>query len=155
MTKDKKEILENFKKTYRIKPIPAVIVLLVAYFILGTIFHSVNEFGNELTSHFVDALANLFFAWNLGLGLYHGIWRFYNSRKINKVLFPKIEQFINESEDKTYDETETEVYEMIKVAYADYTEKYNKFTKIYWTSIKLSLILPILALVISLVYPQF
>ncbi|WP_141550861.1 hypothetical protein [Bacillus sp. AFS041924] len=95
------------------------------------------------------------FAWNLGFGLYQGIWRLSNSRKINKVLFQKLEQFINESDEKSYDETETEVYEMVKVAYADYTEKYNKLNKIYWTSIKLSFVLPFIALVISLVYHKF
>ncbi|WP_142303682.1 hypothetical protein [Neobacillus soli] len=154
MTKSKKEILEGIKKTYRIKPVTVVIVLIVTVFILGTIFHEVNGFGRQLTSDFFGALISFFFAWNLGFGLYQGIWRFTNSRKINKLLFPKLEQYINNSEEKSYEETETEVYEMVKVAYADYTEKYNKLNKIYWNSIKLSFILPFSALVISLVYHQ-
>lgn len=67
------------------------------------------------------------------------------------MLFPELEQFINNSEQKSYDETNTEVYEKVKVAYADYTEKYNKLNKIYWTSIKLSIVLPLISLFISLV----
>jgi hypothetical protein len=151
MAKNKKEILEDIKKSYRIKPVIAVIVLIVTTFILGTIFRAVNDFGRNLSSDFAGALISLFFAWNLGFGLYQAIWRFYNSRKINKVLFPKLEHFIKESEEKSFDETETEVYEMVKVAYADYTEKYHKLNKIYLTSIKLSFVLPFIALIISLV----
>ncbi len=150
-TKSKKEILGDIKKTYRIRPLSVVIILIGTAFILGTIFHAVNDFERNLTSDLVGALISLFFAWNLGFGLYQGIWRYYNSRNINKVLFPVLEQFINKSEQKSYDETNTEVFEMVKVAYADYTEKYNKLNKIYWTSIKLSIVLPLIALVISLV----
>jgi ABC-type spermidine/putrescine transport system permease subunit I len=154
MTKNKKEILEEIKKLYRIKPITAVMVLMVITFIFMTIIGAVNEFGRKLTSDFFSALLSLFFAWNLGFGLYQGIWQFSNSRKINKVLFPKLEQFINESEEKSYDETETEAYEKVKVAYAAYTEKYNKLNKIYWTSIKISIAFLLITLVISFVYYQ-
>jgi len=90
----------------------------------------------------------------LGFGIYQGIWQFLNSRKINKVLFPKLEQFINESEKKSYDETEAEAYEMVKSAYMDYTEKYNKLNKIFWISFKISFVFPLIALVISFVYHQ-
>ncbi|WP_217270007.1 hypothetical protein [Neobacillus endophyticus] len=155
MTKSKKEILREIKKPYRIKPVTVVIVLIVTVFILGTIFHLVNDFGRKLTSDLVGALISLVFAWNLGFGLYKGIWQFLNSRKINKVLFPKLEQFINESEEKSYDETEEEAYEMVKAAYANYTEKYNKLNKLYWKIINLSIVLLFIALVISLVYHQF
>jgi membrane protein insertase Oxa1/YidC/SpoIIIJ len=154
MTKSKHEILEEIKKLYRIKPITAVLVLIITAFIFMTIYGAVNDFGRKLDSDLVGALISLFFAWNLGFGLYLGIWQFSNSRKINKVLFPKLEQFINESEEKSVDETETEVYEMVKVAYADYTEKYNKLNHIYWTSIKISFAFPLIALVIWFVYHQ-
>lgn len=154
MTKSKKEILEEIKKTYRIKPITALIVLIVTVFIFMTIISAVNDFGRQLTSDFISALISLFFAWNLGFVLYQGIWRFSNSRKINKVLFPKLEQFINENEEKSNDETEKEVYEMVKVLYADYTEKYSKINKIYWTSVKISFAFPFIALAISFVYQQ-
>jgi len=70
------------------------------------------------------------------------------------VLFPKLEQFINESEKKSYDETEAEAYEMVKSAYMDYTEKYNKLNKIFWISFKISFVFPLIALVISFVYHQ-
>jgi hypothetical protein len=70
------------------------------------------------------------------------------------VLFPQLEQFINESEEKSYDVTETEAYEKVKVAYADYTEKYNKLNKIYWTSTKISIAFLLITLVISFVYYQ-
>jgi len=155
MTKSKNEILEDIRKAYRIKPVTAIIVIFFTIFILMSIMGGLKEFGKILNSDYLGALINLFFAWNFGFGLYQGIWRLSNSRKINKVLFQKLEQFINESDEKSYDETETEVYEMVKVAYADYTEKYNKLNKIYWTSIKLSFVLPFIALVISFVYHKF
>ncbi|WP_312472015.1 hypothetical protein [Neobacillus sp.] len=154
MTESKHEILEEIKKLYRIKPITAVMVLLVTAFIFMIIYGAVNDFGRKLDSDLVGALISFIYAWNLGLGLYLGIWRFSNSRKINKVLFPKLEQFINESEEKSVDETETEVYEMVKVAYADYTKKYNKLNHIYWTSIKISFAFPLIAIVIWFVYHQ-
>lgn len=119
------------------------------------IIGAVNDFGRKLTSDFINALISLFFAWNLGFGLYQGIWQFSKSRKINKVLFPKLEQFINENEEKSYDETKTELYEMVKVVYADYTAKYNKLNKMYWTSIKISLAFPFVALFIEFVFQQF
>ncbi|UPM52722.1 hypothetical protein [Gottfriedia acidiceleris] len=154
MTKSKTEILEDIKKIYRIKPLTAFIYIILTTFILMLIMGAIKEFGKNLNSDFIEALISLFFAWNLGFGLYQIIWRFSNSRKINKVLFPKLEQFINKRDEKSYDETETEVYEMVKAAYSDYTEKFNKLNKIYWKSIKFSFVLPIIALVISLVYHQ-
>ncbi len=155
MLKSKKEIFEEIKKTYRIKPITAVIVSIITVFIFMIIIGAVNDFGRKLTSDFINALISLFFAWNLGFGLYQGIWQFSKSRKINKVLFPKLEQFINENEEKSYDETKTELYEMVKVVYADYTAKYNKLNKMYWTSIKISLAFPFVALFIEFVFQQF
>lgn len=154
MGKSKKGILEEIKKTYRIKPITAVIVLFITVLIFMIIIGAVNDFGRNLTSDFINALISLFLAWNLGFGLYQGIWQFSKSRKINKVLFPKLEQFINENEEKSYDETKAEVYDMVKLVYADYTAKYNKLNKIYWTSIKISFAFPFVALVISFVYQQ-
>ncbi|MBP0725809.1 hypothetical protein J5Y03_11565 [Bacillus sp. RG28] len=135
MTKSKEEILGNIKKTYRIKPVTAIIVLILTAFAILLFFGEVIQFVRKLTSNFDDALFALFFAWILGFGLYVVIWRFFNSRKINKELFPKIEQFISKSEEKSYDETETEVNEMVKVAYKDYTVKYNKMKKNYWNFI--------------------
>ncbi|PEC49628.1 hypothetical protein [Bacillus sp. AFS096315] len=149
--KNKRAILEDIKKTYQIKPVISIIVIIFTTFILMWIIGAVNEFGKNLKSDYFLALNNLLIAWNLGFGLYQGIWRLYNSRKINKVLFPKLEQFINESEEESYDETEKKVYEMVKGAYADYTVKYNKLNKLYWTSIKLSFILPIITFVIWLI----
>jgi hypothetical protein len=151
MTKSKKEILEQIKTPYRIKPITRVMVLILIAFILVITFSAINHFVRVLlASDFVGALINLLYVWNLGFWLYLGIWRFFNSKIINKVLFQKIEQFISESAEKSYDETETEVYEMVKVAYKDYTEKYNKINKIFWNCIKLSFVLLLIVLVISL-----
>jgi succinate dehydrogenase hydrophobic anchor subunit len=155
MTKSKKDILEGIKKTYRIKPVTAIIVLILTAFMLMLFFGEVNDFVRKLTSNFVDALFPLLFVWILGFGLYEGIWQFFNSRKINKELFPKIEQFISESEEKSYDETETEVNEMVKVAYKDYTVKYNKMKKIYWNFIKLGCVLLLITFVISLFQYRF
>ncbi|MDP4084576.1 MAG: hypothetical protein Q8934_08150 [Bacillota bacterium] len=152
MRRCKKGILEDINHAYLIKPITVIIVLIGTAFILGTIYHTVKDFEKYMTSDFVGALINLLFAWNLGFGLYQGIWRYSNPRRINKVLFPKLEQFINKSTEKCYEETETEVHEMIKIAYTDYTEKYNKLNKLYWKSIKISFVFPIIALVISLVF---
>ncbi|MEH7096622.1 hypothetical protein [Neobacillus vireti] len=146
--KSKQDILEEIKKLFRINPLTEVIVFVVTACILGTIFHVIKDFGMQLTSDFMSAFINLFFAWNLGFGLFQGGWRLYNSRKVNKVLIPKLEQFIGESEEKSYAEIEAEVYEMVKVGYAEYTEKYNKLQRIYWTSFKLSFALPLIALVI-------
>lgn len=120
MTKDKKEILEDIKKPYLIKPVTAVMVLILTAFIFFLIIGAINNVGKNISSDFISALINLFFVWNLGFGLYKGAWQYLNSRKINKVLFPKLDQFINESKEKGYDETETEVYEKVKVAYTDY-----------------------------------
>jgi hypothetical protein len=39
MTKSKKEILADIKKTYQMKPVTVVIGLIATAFILGTIFH--------------------------------------------------------------------------------------------------------------------
>ncbi|MFF2447388.1 hypothetical protein ACFVSW_09790 [Neobacillus sp. NPDC058068] len=149
--KSKKEVLEEIKKPYRIKPLTTVIVLIVTAFIFMTINGAVIDFGRKLASDFVGALISLLFAWNLGFGLYLGIWQYLNSRKINKVLFPKLEQFINESDEKSVDETETVVDKMVNAAYADYTEEYNKLYKIYWTSIKISFGFSLIAIVISFV----
>jgi hypothetical protein len=154
VTKNKKDILEDIKKPYRIRTVTVIIVLIVTWFVIGTIFHMVKDIGRELISDFIGALINLFFAWNLGFGLYKGIWQFLNSRKINNVLFPKLEQFINESEEKSYDETEAEAIQMVKAAYADYTDKYNKLNKIYWTSLKISFAFPFIAIVIAFIYSQ-
>jgi uncharacterized membrane protein YoaT (DUF817 family) len=154
MTKNKKRILEEIKKPYRIKPITAIIVLVLTVISFMIIISAVGDFGRKLTSDFVGALISLFFALNLGLGFYQGIWRFLNSRKINKVLFPKLEQLINENDEKSYDETEAEAYVMVKEAYADYTVKYNNLNKIYRTSIKLSFVFPLIAMVIWLVSHQ-
>jgi len=155
IAKSKKDILEDIKKNYRIKPVTAIIVLILTAFAILLFFGEVNQFVRKLTSNFDDALFALFFAWILGFGLYNGIWRFFTSRKINKELFPKIEQLISESEEKSYDETETEVNEMVKVAYKDYTEKYNKINKIYWKGINLSFVLLAITLVISLFHYMF
>jgi len=149
MTRSKKDILEDIKRNYRIKPITTIVVLILIAFSIMIIFGEVINFGKKLTSDFGGALFSLIFVWILGFGLYEGIWRFLNSRKINKVLFPKIEQFISESEDKSYDETETEVNEMVKVDYKDYTEKYHKINKIYWWGIKLSFVFLLISLVIT------
>ncbi len=150
MMESKKEILEDIKKLYRIKPVTAIIVTIFTTFILMLFMGTVMAFGKNLKSDYFGAFSNLFLIWNLGFGLFQGIWRFSNSRKINKLLFPKLEQFINKSDDKSYDETEIEVYEMVKLAYGGYTEKYNKLNKIYWFSIKLSFGVPLIALVIWL-----
>ena len=144
--------MERIKKPYRIKPITASIVLIVAVFVIISIIGAVENFGKELTSDFVGALISLFLAWNLGFGIYQGIWQFLNSRKINKVLFPQLEQFINESEEKSYDETEAKADEMVKAAYTDYTERCNKLNKTYWTSFKISFVFPFIALLISFVF---
>ncbi|MFF2878612.1 hypothetical protein ACFVR2_20065 [Gottfriedia sp. NPDC057991] len=148
MMESKKEILEEIKKLYRIKPISAIIVTFFTSLILMLLMGTVMAFGKNLKSDYFAAFSNLFLIWNLGFGLFQGIWRISNSRKINKLLFPKIEQFVNKSDDKSYDETEMEVYEMVKSAYGVYTEKYNKLNKIYWFSIKLSFGVPLIALVI-------
>jgi amino acid transporter len=155
MTKSKKDILEDIKKTYRMKPVTAVIVIILIAFVLMIIFSSVNNFGKKLASDFVGALISLFLAWNMGFSLYLGIWGFFNSRKINKVLLPQIEQFINDSSEKSYDETETEVNEMVKVAYKDYTEKYNKIHKNLWNSVKLGFVLLFIALIITFIQYNF
>ncbi|WML57727.1 hypothetical protein [Neobacillus sp. PS2-9] len=144
MTRSKKEILEEIKK-------PVIILILTAFtFII--IISAVNGFGRQLYSDFIGALINLFFAWNVGFGLYKGIWQFSNSRKINKVLFPKLEQFINDSQENSYDDTEAEVYEKVKAAYSKYTEKYNKLNKIYWISFKISFAIPVIAIIIWFIY---
>ncbi|PGM49028.1 hypothetical protein [Bacillus sp. AFS053548] len=151
MMESKRKILEDIKKLYRIKPITAIIVTIFTILIFMIFTGTVMAFGKNLKSDYFAAISNLFLIWNLGFGLYQGIWRFSNSRKINKLLFLKLEQFINKSGDKSYDETEIEVYEMVKLAYGDYTEKYNKLNKIYWFSLKLSVGVPLIALIIGLV----
>ncbi|MGE8207313.1 hypothetical protein ACQKP0_22750 [Heyndrickxia sp. NPDC080065] len=153
-TKSKMEILEEIKKTYRMKPITVVIVLIATAFAIMTIIGAVNNFGRELISDFISALISLFLAWNMGFVLYLGAWEFLDSRRLNKVLFPKLEELINESEKKSYHENEAEAYKMVKEAYADYTDKNNKLHKIFWNSIKLSLVFPFIAIAISFIYHQ-
>lgn len=154
MIKSKQEILVEIKNPYRIKSITGVFTLIVFALTFMIIIGAVKNFGRELTSDIFGALLNLYFAWNVGFGLYKVIWQFWNSRKINKALFPRLEQFINESEEKSYDETEAEVDEMVKLAYSDYTEKYNKLNKMYWLSFKVSSFFPLIALLIWFVYLQ-
>ncbi|PEJ60524.1 MULTISPECIES: hypothetical protein [unclassified Bacillus (in: firmicutes)] len=148
----KKEILVDIKKLYRIKPVTSIMVTILIAFMLVLLIGTAMAFGENIKSNYLGAFSNLFFLWNVGFGLFQLIWRFSTSRKINKLLFPKLEQFINESDEKSYEETEIEVYEIVKSAYRGYTEKYNKLNKIYWLSIKLSVILTLIGAVIILLF---
>jgi hypothetical protein len=81
------------------------------------IIGAVDNFVRGITSHFFSAIFNLLLAWNMGFGLYQVIWRIWNSRKINKVLFRKLEQFIKESEEKSYEETESALLNQPQIAF--------------------------------------
>lgn len=152
MAKNKRAILEEIKKPYRINPISASVVLIVTAFILIFIIGGVKNFERELTSDVVGAFISLIFAWNFGFLLYLGMWRFLSSRKINKVLFPKLERLIFESDKKNYEETEVEADAMVTIAYSEYKTKNNKLKQNYWTSFKFSFSILLIALAIEFVY---
>lgn len=152
--KDKQNILKEIKKPYRTTLFGKIfLTLFIGFFILiflktviVFILHP-KHVSLDFNTYSEVSWTFIFFS-----GLYHEIWKFTSSRRINQVLFPQIEQLISHSEGQSYEETEFEAMEMVKVAYSDYSDKYQKRRKILTTVFTILFVLPFIYLFFEFIF---